>query len=488
VNGCITTIRENIRNNQLLNGIINSNRIDKMIADINSKLVQYNAARSRNRVNMKSAVISSIEYLLMDYLYNKINGEIHKITAINENINDSVGSLSPQEKNTVQHISRLVAKNTIEYIIADSNKTDKLLEDSYDILKSIADKNIGYSTLDNKLRESFIEYARENNHQVVLTNSDEISQEIQKAKKNKMLIRTINNAATAQITKLKIDTNTEIICPTSSVVDAMGAMGSCYQLARNDRKKEYYNMDFMMITNIEGNNDFYQGSTILSENNNRLTIQYSATINDFILPYVTIPIDITTPKILSLSAGQTFKSVLQKIILIWMNSFQSTFAPSEEQLWQTLENKKIYEYLASVGSIKSVGDFFQEINSVVVNGGYSANGVVQPTQFRIGANGDQPSGVRAGFILLNATANSLHDNSMAGYLGENGEDDNVVILNLRQTKISSKPVEASIQPKNPSKASIQPKNPSKASSKKTKGGKKTKKIRYATYKKSRKNL
>jgi hypothetical protein len=247
----------------------------------------------------------------------------------------------------------------------------------------------------------------------------------------------------------------------------MGSMGSCSTLKKTDTKKEFNDMDFYMQDTE--NNDFYHGYTVLSDNDTKIQIMYSAKIKNFALPYVEINVDINSPKILVLSANTTFRKVIDKIINIWTTSLNSTPAIDENTLWQILENNKLFIDLVSVGSIKSVGDFFQEINSVVVNGGYKTDKPILKNQFRIGANGDQPSGVRAGFILLNANPDSLYPNAMAGYFS-NTVDDNVVILHN---------IDESLLPIITTPLKLP---------KKKKGGKKTKKIKYITNKKSRKNL
>ena len=74
--------------------------------------------------------------------------------------------------------------------------------------------------------------------------------------------------------------------------------------------------------------------------------------------------------------------------------------------------------------MKGIGDFFQEINSTLENGGYNnINTNYFENHLRIGANGDQPSGIRAGFLLLNAVR-GIHENAIAGYLA----DDNTIMI------------------------------------------------------------
>jgi len=91
-----------------------------------------------------------------------------------------------------------------------------------------------------------------------------------------------------------------------------------------------------------------------------------------------------------------------------------------KKLWDILINKRIYVDLISTGSLKGIGDFYQEINSTLEKGGYNDNKIPKNyfyNHLRIGANGDQPSGIRAGFLLLNANT-GIHENAIAGYLAD----------------------------------------------------------------------
>jgi hypothetical protein len=86
-------------------------------------------------------------------------------------------------------------------------------------------------------------------------------------------------------------------------------------------------------------------------------------------------------------------------------------------MWSALQRKDLFSELIATTSAKGIGDFYQEINSVAKNGGYVDGNIVNDKQFRVGAMGDQPSGVRAGYILLNAS-DGIHRNGLSGYLAE----------------------------------------------------------------------
>jgi len=202
----------------------------------------------------------------------------------------------------------------------------------------------------------------------------------------------------------------------------MGTIGSCYGDIQN---KEYHNMKFK-LTDQNGVN-YYQGETKLDniQNPTKVSVMFNAKFNDFVLPKVEIVIDITTSVVITLSSNTTFKKVIDTIIGIWKT--QSTTTNTKMDKWKSLERQDIFTELISNGAIKSVGDLFQEINSVVEMGGYSDNIADFNQQLRIGAMGDQPSGVRAGYLLLTAKS-GIHPNSIAGYISSPSSANSVVII------------------------------------------------------------
>jgi hypothetical protein len=206
------------------------------------------------------------------------------------------------------------------------------------------------------------------------------------------------------------------------VNDAQGTFGSCYPLKRiyPANRKEFYPMDFFIRNNNESNPIYYHGKTQVTNSSGKIRtrVTYEAQINEFYLPEVEVIIDVTEGQsVLTLSANETFKTLLGAILDIWRNLFSKRphGSVSSEMMWDSLiNNQLIFSQLVSCGSLKSVGDLFQEVNSVAEGGAYT-NGFDISNQFRVGANGDQPSGVRAGYMLLRAFV-GINPNSMAGYL------------------------------------------------------------------------
>jgi hypothetical protein len=183
-------------------------------------------------------------------------------------------------------------------------------------------------------------------------------------------------------------------------------------------------MDFKIKNRDES--IFYHGRTELKKKG-RITetkITFSAEVNNFFLPEVQIDIDIGKKNILVLSANETYKELLNSIITIWDRLFKNGRVTTEI-MWDALLEDIIFTELVSCGAVKSVGDLFQEVNSVAEFGGYNRSSITPKAkldkldakingEFRISANADQPSGVRAGYILLKGIS-GINTSSMGGY-------------------------------------------------------------------------
>jgi hypothetical protein len=323
--------------------------------------------------------------------------------------------LSPEQKNDVQMFSVIVARGGLNYINKNNSETNIVLEKELQILNQINSKEKVQGTIDRDIRKVFSEYATDYDSSRTLTSFNKIKDYINDTKYKNKLIKVINNAVNKDSLK-KLEINDKFICPTSSVVDAMGTTGNCYGDIEN---KEYYDMDFKIT---DGYN-YYQGNTKLNDSINptSVTVSFSAKYNDFELPPVVIVIDITTTTVFTLSANNTFKKIIKTIIGIWEN------LPITDSKWKSLETPKLFIELISNGAIKSVGDLFQEINSVVEMGGYSKYIPGFDEQLRIGAMGDQPSGVRAGYLLLTAKS-GIHPNSIAGYIPPITSEVNTIVI------------------------------------------------------------
>ena len=345
------------------------------------------------------------------------------------------GALSQGEANAAQMVSVTVAKIGFHYIL---NSTfprltgNEVFDKEIAIIKKVVETSYVPSTIDNNIRDAFMGFAGRTYPQQYLGTAASMKKIIDDSAKNKLEIIALNNAATESLIEyLKIPKKTHL-CTTAQLADAMGTHGSCVGKEMS-KKQELEPMDFILKDSEESK--YYIGKTLLKKNRSELeqTIIYTAQCNLFFLPEVQIVLDTGYGKAsLTLSANTSFKSVISTILEIWQKIFSEMGdRTSEKSLWDALINEKLYQRLISSGSKKSVGDFFQEINQVAKNVGY-VNDISKTLtkQLRVGANGDQPSGVRAGYIKLKATPDSVNVNSIAGYVGNTKYDTDGVANDL----------------------------------------------------------
>ena len=350
-----------------------------------------------------------------------------KIAEVNNTVNAEIARGLPADvKNTVQQISVCVAKGVLQYI-GRGEQSHTLLSDETNILDEIS-RNSGFSVVDSNIITAFDRYVSTPSEHASKISYTRIT-DIIRGEPNKI---SINNAANKTMMD-NLALTSSIVCPNSSIVDAMGIFGSC---AGTDLPRETHNMGFTLTNS--GRDYYYTGQSILK--NNKLKIIYSSNINEFVLPYVQMEIDIKSTKfVTALSANTTFKSVLNKITDIWINFGKNNPTAGPDKYWDKLfQNKTFFQELVSVGSLKSVGDLFQEINSTALNGSYSnADNKTLASQLRIGIMGDRPSGVRAGFILYRAISGT-HPKSIAGYFAADSDKAVVLATNELVPVVSSK--------------------------------------------------
>jgi hypothetical protein len=330
------------------------------------------------------------------------------------------GRITGEARGAVQHISKLVAKKTLEltdYLTADGKLNTINFNGNQDltaqanIIMQTVNPGKGYTTVDNLLIEYFNKmYAGKemdrNGSQFisgVQANNNLINQMSSCNGINSC--RVINNAIPNGDVKESI--KKIVVCPTSSVCDGMGAFGSC--INPTSTQKEYFNMDFN-VSYSGGNTNFYQGSTILKNGGGAVNLNYGFHFKNLQL-YNFLDINITTQPII-LQANYTFKGVINRIIEIWKSASGVT---DIDQLWELLEFNDYFLSVLKLGSQKAVGDIFQEINSTLENGGYSVPTRVNEKK-TFGLMGDRPSGVRV-LKLLKDSSSGINPNACGGYIG-----------------------------------------------------------------------
>lgn len=216
-------------------------------------------------------------------------------------------------------------------------------------------------------------------------------------------LRVINNGIPSS---LKDIFSNHVVCPSSSVCDAMGSFGSC---AGIKRKNEFISMN-IRITNTN-RSDYYD---VYSKIDKKLLQVVS---NSFILKFPSeepmviecrlsnINLDIK-PEMLS--ANNVFKLTLGAIEGI----MKEQAGPMQvNELWGLLYIPLNFKKIITPTCQKATGDINQELNSIVKNGGY--NDLSQQNtinnindKITVGLAGDRPSGVRMILLALYATNRS----------------------------------------------------------------------------------
>ena len=412
----------------LSNTTYNSHK--KIIA---SKFDEYDTAHKNGTrtipAKRKEFISSSIN--LIKYIYGAVSKHIESMNAKLNAAAPSPKALSSEAKDDAKMILVTVALGGNEYILANLDKDDPnfkkntvFVEECHLIDNVIKSGTATSKTIDNGIRDAFIKYCDKNHSYKLLNGVSQIKQVILEKKARKLQIATIDNAVKQEVfDELSIAAN-DVICPTSSVCDAMGSFGSCP--AKSNVNREFYPMDFKIKNHDES--VYYHGRTEVKPKKSltEVTIKYDAQVNNFFLSEVEIKIDIGKKNIVVLSANETYKTLLNTILIIWDRLFKTkSDRITTDMMWDSLLSESVFIDFVKSGSIKSVGDLFQEINSVAEFGGYDATKIVDSValkkkfsnQYRIGANGDQPSGVRAGYLLLKARS-GINPNSMGGYFSD----------------------------------------------------------------------
>ena len=401
--------------------------------------ILYRPFTSRRGASMsdKQKLVDTINMIIFEkiiYIYDDIKNKVNATLNVTTGESSSEGRLSGEAQLSVQKISQLVAKKTLEltgYLVDGRTLNTSSFGDNADlkaqsqIIMTTVNPGKGYTSVDNNLINYFnYTYGRDGNFK---SGSDANQFLIAKFRSCNKNCRIINNAIPNGDVKETI--LNDVICPTSSVCDGMGSFGSC--INPKPGRQEYYNMNFNI--SCPDTSKFYQGSTNLKKNNVAVNINYGFKFNDLEL-YNFLDINIDTQPII-LQANYTFKGVINRIIEIWKSE---TSVSGIDNLWEMLENTEYFLSILKLGSQKAIGDIFQEINSTLENGGYSSEAAALAVMGRdgkkitFGLMGDRPSGVRV-LKLLKDKASGSNTNACGGYIG--GETSLIYIPNVLLTTV-----------------------------------------------------
>jgi hypothetical protein len=451
---------------------------NKMVKDVDYHIAKAETAETRSgRINPKAMVVTSIyEYM------NELTIEIDALNAENDNerkkseaaADDSGGEEGEVDRTVTNRISKLFALKGLQYAkaslarmalmkpkdpsimrcigyvdallaasasatAAPSPNVDGLSDEYVILLKHIYFLGMAYiqsrgvlPNIDAKLLTfwaDFISLKHKDRRmlQPTLVGLGQGKEELQdeRGKKTKKpynkkpvkeILRVINNGIPGE---LKVIFQKFVVCPGSSVADAMGSFGSC---AGAKKIAEFFNMLLKLADLSEA--DFYEvvskiNGTILVEVVNSFNLFFGPTADDEMFIECRVGnIDLNgAPTVLS--ANNVFKVTLEEIEIIMKS--EASVDVSVDQLWRKCEENANFKKILTPTSKKATGDINQEFNSIVKNGGYTqdaanSNDLAQINDcLTLGLAGDRPSGVRMALLSLYADGGGLLPRHVVGY-------------------------------------------------------------------------
>lgn len=384
----------------------------------------YHSLKEQNARETRYKQVDSAFRGDVTQFYNSVMGYLLKLMKATNIVNPFDANIkkemSPQGKEIankfLQTLCRGVLDNTRPQYVQTRQQRSDGFEDLYETeresLKFIADNGKVRSALDSSLFQKFNELMNKDYASYFVKNirHGNASEDLYNRYKNYKLY-VINNAMTTQgrdpktkiVNELYMKQNIESLCPISSVIDAQGTMGSC------TKGRESSNFISSPINiSIEGPG-MEMGITMpLAKKKGQHILTYYASYGDLFISDSKINAVISNGITNILSANNTFKSLLEHIELTFQNRTPT---------WTTFENIEQLQQIIRVASKKMMGDFLQELNAIVENGGFvSIVPQYNKTYYILLTNGDQPSTVRAAYLLLHDETEGINPNAAVTFI------------------------------------------------------------------------
>jgi|SaaInlStandDraft_4_1057021.scaffolds.fasta_scaffold01507_6 hypothetical protein len=365
----------------------------------------------------KDRVIKRINYLAANYPTDACDAVINKINEYNIKINEtssvkSKDDILPQTKATVSKVLQIITSKFLTYAeeykrSLDENSNDmfilnNMMDIANDIMRGVT------SGIDKKLITIMDKYfdQRIDPQPPYLFYQPKTGDELSE---NPAII---DNAADKKIWP-GVNDPKHAYCSWPVFLDAQGAQGS--NLCKDEiiPKQEDQMFKFELEENNNDVHNYYGG--FYQKTNNSGTITYDVEYEDIsIHNNITIHWKNKLMSIQVLSASNTLTSFVNTLIQIWSTG------PSNmdwNTRWSYFDAPPTFNTLLGAVHQKAIGDFFQEMNVIVKNGGY--NEYKSPNIYRRGTMGDQPSGCRAIYYLYHTVnkREALHNPCDIGYYG-----------------------------------------------------------------------
>lgn len=397
----------------ILDKLYNKNK-----SKVSVNLAKYHQAYITNNTNVRkqnriihdfNVNLSQFYELIIQNLYKQYKSNKNVVSFYEEGA--SGNKMSAEGKDYANRLLTVLCRGILKHTRKEYIETKKqidgfesLYEKERDLIRHIAVTTTTPSKLDSDLLMAFNKSIKGKKENLSAKNAVNVL--------NGMYIKkphVINNAMTTADDNKKrivdglVSKSFKILCPISSILDAQGTMGSC----RHGSASGGYIADPISIfvtggqleMNFELNPKGKKGNYLLS---------YYAIYDDLTISGCEVDATISNKILNILSASNTFKSILNHIELRFLKQGSAD--------WSVFDSPEELANIARVASKKMMGDFLQELNAIVINGGFTKPQSSYNEEILL-TNGDQPSTVRSAFLLMhNNTSGDINEKAAVTFI------------------------------------------------------------------------
>ncbi len=422
-------------------------RLDKSIGTIFGR---WKNTSSRNR---EFTITTNINNIWLDGI-SKIKKELTKFPNINIDEGDDI--LSKSLPKPAQEVVNSLLRNICKYVGGVANKvsqTDDLATDTDNIyskqaklITNVANDEKSPGTIDAPLFNTFVNYCKRNHtDKAAIFKTLNSYDDIRLMYNATNIINIVNNALTVKnssnmriidaLEKISTPVNSKsikkgkkpvtgdtstgnrvfkIICPITSIIDAQGSFGSCAKgTGASNFIKNNLNISIETDTVTGSATKFSYNMSLNHKQNGKTRLEYTLQAGGFVLPAVQIDVTIGKGLCQILSANNTFEQALTYLEQITPYNTSINFA-------DMVKNANHMREIITRLSRKFMGDFGQELNVITTKCGQIGTTTNCPTdQHYLLADGDRPSFVRSGLLMLSADS-GINENSGVWYMAQGG--------------------------------------------------------------------
>ena len=399
---------------------VKRNQLIKRLTKLNSTIKQEPAPGTR-RYDTVIKTNQGIQEQIDAHIFN-FNQDVNRQFSKQSESEESGTRPSPQMKSVINLLCSEVAFNGLFYMGLSDKDSKVIYPDGLDIegnntifnqqtyiINGISNGD-NVSGIDTKLFDTIINISGLWKNENETTNYKQLSPTDFISQFNNSDISIINNA----IKKSRYsDSNflQNAVCSTPQYIDAMGGLGSCTMKQIITTNNEFPStVDITIQTNTP---NYYR--TFIKHDKNRVSLEFDYLVDRIKAEPYHEKFYLKDGKEL-LSASNTMNALSTKIMNLWNTRYNQDKSQPIDGVFQDLF-KENFNQLISIASRKGKGDRAQEENSVFIDAGYRTATNYNPTNIRIGAMGDRPSGFRAMLDMKFLKPDSVRPNTIAGYFG-----------------------------------------------------------------------